>query len=99
MCRWRESPSTLKLAVARLRSGHRLVKFSTENFILRRSIPDRETSSCFAPLCRGRESNPRRQPLQGCALPLSYRGIYFSILYFNPLLFANTFLISLFFMP
>ena len=26
-------------------------------------------------LCRGRELNPRRQPLQGCALPLSYRGI------------------------
>src|SRR3989344_1191827 len=25
-------------------------------------------------LCRGGESNTRRQPLQGCALPLSYRG-------------------------
>ena len=26
-------------------------------------------------MCRGGESNTRRQPLQGCALPLSYRGI------------------------
>lgn len=25
-------------------------------------------------MCRGSESNTRRQPLQGCALPLSYRG-------------------------
>gem|GEM_PF-4847334 len=26
-------------------------------------------------LCRERESNPRRHPLQGCALPLSYHGM------------------------
>ncbi len=26
-------------------------------------------------LCHGGESNTRRQPLQGCALPLSYRGV------------------------
>ena len=28
----------------------------------------------FPRWCRGGESNTRRQPLQGCALPLSYRG-------------------------
>jgi hypothetical protein len=32
---------------------------------------------CWSFLCRGRESNSPRQPLQGCALPLSYLGVSF----------------------
>lgn len=42
------------------------------------------TSPC---VCRGRELNPRRHPLQGCALPLSYRGMISTIsFYFQKLM-------------
>ena len=32
-------------------------------------------SSFYSSMCRERESDPLRQPLQGCALPMSYRGL------------------------
>ena len=43
--------------------------------LLHRKRATRKEGSFFS-WCRGRESNPRRQPLQGCALPLSYRGFF-----------------------
>ena len=71
------------LARRSARADHLLAFFPAGKNMLRRSIPDREQSSLLAPfgscirfahLCRRSESNTRRQPLQGCALPLSYSG-------------------------